>query len=570
MTSNAQASHSVEPTMRPFRLSWPFLLAGLLGGLASAAGIALTATSGWLIVRASEQPPILTLMTAIVGVRAFGMARVVFRYAERLRSHDAALADLAEARAWTYSRLVPLTPARLGRRRRADVLSGVVDDLTDVNEAAVRVTVPVISTVVAGALALALTTWALPVAGAVVAAMLLGCAVLVLVAGRLENAGQQQLLAARAEVAAVASLVSDQADQLRAIGATAEASGWVDDAHCRLRSVTLRQARGRAMVTWGLLVLSGLAAAVAAMLVVDADLHPGLQALLVLTPIALGDAVGVLTDATRAQARARASARRVSALLDQDPAVVDTSPERRHSADPGAGVPAIELRGVSAGWTDDAVHLAPLDLDLPPGVKLAVTGPNGAGKSTLLAVLARHLDPLTGTMSLDGIDVRALPLDVVRGLIAVVDDEPHIFATTLRENLRLAMHGAVAGETELESASDAQVDAWMVDALRRAGLAEWFAALPEGLDTRLGAGGRGVSGGERARLAVARALLSRRPVLLLDEPVAHLDQPTARAVLEDLVGAANDRTIVMVTHHTTGLDLFDRRLELARPEYSVV
>ena len=119
------------------------LLAGLIGGAATASGIALTATSGWLIVRASERPIILTLLVAVVGVRAFGIARPLLRYAERLMSHDEALADLARRRAEMYAALVPLTPARLGRRSRSSVLSGVVDDVTDVVDAHVRVTVPV-------------------------------------------------------------------------------------------------------------------------------------------------------------------------------------------------------------------------------------------------------------------------------------------------------------------------------------------------------------------------------------------------------------------------------------------
>src|SRR4249919_2687820 len=114
------------------------LAAGALGATALGSGVALTATSGWLVVRASQQPVILTLLTAIVAVRAFGIARPVFRYWERLTSHDAALALLAERRTSTYQALVPLTPARLGRRRRSDVLTGVVDDLTDAVDAQVR------------------------------------------------------------------------------------------------------------------------------------------------------------------------------------------------------------------------------------------------------------------------------------------------------------------------------------------------------------------------------------------------------------------------------------------------
>lgn len=571
MTTSQVDAVAPAQRLRPLRLNRGLLVAGLLGGIAAAAGIALTATSGWLIVRAGEQPPILTLMTAIVGVRAFGLARVVFRYAERLRSHDAALADLADARTWTYARLVPLTPARLGRRGRGEVLTGVVDDLTDITEASVRVTVPIVSTLVAATLALALTTWAQPSVGAVVAAMLAGCAVLVVAAGRMEIAGQDELLAARAATTAVASLVADHAGELKAIGGERDALGWVEDAQRRLRRITATQARGRALVTGGLLVVTGLAAAAAALLVLDADLHPGLKALLVLTPVALGDALGVLTDATRARARARAGARRVTELLNQQPAVTDAFADVPPAADPGvgsaagtSGVPHIRLREVTAGWSDGKTDLAATDLDLPPGARVAITGPNGAGKSTLLAVLGRHLEISSGLLTIDGTDVRRLPLEQVRAKIAMVDDEPHIFATTVRENLRLAL-----ADEDRTAGDRAATDLALIESLRRAGLGGWYAALPEGLDTRLGAGGRGLSGGERARFAVARSLVSRRPVILLDEPVAHLDAPTARAVLADLLAASAGRTVVMVTHHGVGLERFDRILEITTGAYSV-
>src|SRR6476661_7428949 len=194
--------------MRP--VWWPTpgtLRGGLLGGIATASGMALTATSGWLIVRAAERPVILTLLTAIVMVRAFGMARPVFRYWERLTSHDAALALLAERRTSAYEALIPLTPARLGRRRRSDVLTGVVDDLTDVVDAQVRVTVPVISTAVAGGLAIALTmALSMPV-GLVMLGLGVAVCIISTLAAHLESRSLPELLAARAEVTRVSELM---------------------------------------------------------------------------------------------------------------------------------------------------------------------------------------------------------------------------------------------------------------------------------------------------------------------------------------------------------------------------
>lgn len=161
-----------------------------------------------------------------------------------------------------------------------------------------------------------------------------------------------------------------------------------------------------------------------------------------------------------------------------------------------------------------------------------------------LAVLARHLDPTAGTYTVDDTDVTTAPLEDVRALFAVVDDEPHVLAGSLRANLALA-------------APDAD-DAQLATALRRAGLDQWLTGLPDGLDTRLGTGGLGVSGGERTRLSIARAIASGRPVILLDEPVAHLDHPTATAVITDLLEHAGGRSVIMVTHHGAGLEQLDR------------
>jgi ATP-binding cassette, subfamily C, bacterial CydC len=532
-------THLLRPTART-------TVAGLLGAAALSAGVALTATSGWLIVRASEQPIILTLLTAIVAVRTFGLARPVFRYWERLTSHDAALDDLARRRTEVYERLVPLTPARLGTRGRADVLSGVVDDLEDVVDAQVRVTGPVVATTVTGALTAALTALVDPRVGLAVTGLLVVAAVTAWLAWRLETRSQRELLAARAEVSRVSELVAQHAGDLQAIGAEATALGWVREAHDAVEAATRRQSRGRALAAAALPLATAVATVVAAFGVDPSDIGAPFAALLVLAPFALADVLSPLSDAMRALARAQASDARLHALLDQSPATGPTG-GRLPSPAPGRA-PHLRLTDVTASWDGQRTALPPVTLDLPPGTSLAITGANGCGKSTLLAVLARHLDPASGGYDVDGTPARDLDLDALRALFAVVDDEPHLFASTVRENLRLARPDAT--------------DADVVAALDAAGLGTWRQALVDGLDTRLGAGGTGVSGGERARLGIARALLSDRPVLLLDEPVAHLDHPTAEAVLHDLFAASEGRTVVVVSHRPDGLDWAARTLDL--------
>jgi ATP-binding cassette, subfamily C, bacterial CydC len=524
--------------------------AGLLGGIATTAGIALTATSGWLIVRASERPSILLLLTAIVAVRAFGMARPAFRYWERLRSHDVALADLAGRRTAAYERLIPLTPARLGRRGRADLLTGVVDDLNDVVDAQVRFTVPVLAALVASAVATAVV-WALcPLAGLVMAAMTTLTAPILVLGWRLESRSQQTLLGARAELSRVTALVSGNAGELQAIGASDRAQTWLAIASADLCRAASQQSRGRAIAAGLLLLLTAagtVATTIAILPAVGTSISTPVAALLVLTPIALGDAFSTLPDAVRALARSQASAVRLTALLDQHPAVSGAGVQPLE-ATPGMP-PRISASALTAAWSGTAPQVGPLDLQIQPRARLAITGPNGCGKSTLLAVLARALDPSGGSYRLGDQDAVTLDLAQARQTFAVLDDEPHLFGSTLRANLGLARPGAP--------------DPDLIEALERAGLAQWFTELDQGLDTIVGAGGRGVSGGEKARLGLARALLSERPVLLLDEPVAHLDHATADAVMGDVTRSATAQSVIMVTHRRDGLAGFDRVIDLS-------
>ena len=369
---------------------------------------------------------------------------------------------------------------------------------------------------------------------------------------RLETQSQQTLLAARAEVARVTTLVSGNAGELQAIGAGGRAQAWLATAHQDLRRAAGRQSQGRALAAGLVLLLTA-----AGTLAMTAVILPGvgtaistpIAALLVLTPIALGDALGTLPDAMRSLARSQASAMRLRTLLDQQPAVRASGDQPLHA---NAGMPSlISVSELTAAWAGTAPQVGPMDLQVEPGTRLAITGPNGCGKSTLLAVLARALDPIDGTYRLGDQDALALELEQARYAFAVLDDEPHLFASTLRANLGLARPGAT--------------DAEFLEALGRAGLGQWFAGLSDGLDTIIGTHGRGVSGGERARIGLARSIVSRRPVLLLDEPVAHLDHTTADAVLADLTRSTTRQSVIMVSHRPDGLGRFDRVIDLSQP-----
>ncbi|QWF21382.1 thiol reductant ABC exporter subunit CydD [Nocardioides sp. LMS-CY] len=532
----ARSAAPEPPAEQPRR---GLLLPTVLGGLASASGVALTATAGWLIVQASYQPAILTLMVAIVGVRAFGIARPVLRYAERLRSHDVVLRLLADRRVAVYDAVVPLTPGALGRRR-GDVLAAVVDDVDAVLDRELRVRMPVRGFALTAAIAVVFVAFlapvVLPVLLGVCAAGAAGYVLARTGAGRAERdavAIRARLSDAVVEATQTASELAMWQAEERAVGAV---SALGADLGRRTVAAATWLAGGRALV----LVCSGLGVAVSAPLLTGTVSGPML-ALLVLLPLALGEVAASLADAGALAARTRAAEERLGALAARAPAV----------ASPAAPVPpagaTVALEAVSAGW-DDRPVLRDLDLVLRPGDRLGVVGPTGCGKSTLAALLMRFVDPIDGTVRLGGQPLPDVSLDDVRRTVGLVDDDPHIFATTLAENVRLARPAATDGDVEA--------------ALRQARLGDWLDSLPDGLDSWLGDGHAQVSGGERARIAIARSLLADQPVLVLDEPAAHLDGATAEDLAAEVLSRGDGRTVVWITHAEAGLDRVDRVLSL--------
>jgi thiol reductant ABC exporter CydC subunit len=516
-----------------------------LGAATVLCGVGLMATAGYLISRAAERPAVLSLTVAIVCVRFFGLTRPLARYLERLSSHDLALRVLANARVRVYKRIEPLAPAGLDAYRRGDLLSRLVADVDALQNLHLRGTLPPLVALVSGSVSVAVAAAVLPAAAAVLAAGLVAGGVAVpSVVGRLRRRAGTREADARAALTSELVEAVRGAPELAVYGRTDESLHALAVADSALAGVARRAAvadgaaNGLGLLVTGATVVGVLAVAVSAH--AAGNLSRVLIALLALLALASFEAVQPLAQSARELAETLTAGERVLELTERTSAVEDPAAP----APLPAGPFAVALEDVDARYAaGETPVLDRVNLRLEPGHRVALVGPSGAGKTTVVNLLARFLDPEAGRVTLGGVDLRTYRQEDVRRAIAVAGQDSHIFSTTIRANVRLARPDATDEELE--------------DALARARILDWVRSLPDGMDTLVGEEGRELSGGQRQRLVVARALLAGSPVLVLDEPTAHLDTETAERLLDDVLDAAEDRTVLLITHRPEGLDRMD-------------
>lgn len=294
---------------------------------------------------------------------------------------------------------------------------------------------------------------------------------------------------------------------------------------------------------YALAVVGGLASvvAVAAYRVAGGGLEVGTLFLALLLSGEALRSVGVLAGAFHTSYDATTGARRLTALFDS-PAII--APLQSGDV-PATLAPSVQFDGVTFAYPGDrSVVLDGLSLDVAAGERVAVVGPSGAGKSTLVALLARFFDPQHGTVRVGGHDVRTVPLDQLRRMVAVVSQDTYLFGGSARDNIAMAR----------PDASDAEVEA----AARAAGAHDFLSGLPDGYHTELGERGTKLSGGQRQRVAIARAVLADRPILVLDEATASVDAATEASIQEALDRLTADRTTLVIAHRLSTVRSADR------------
>jgi thiol reductant ABC exporter CydC subunit len=524
-------------------------LAIALGALAVGFGVALMTTAGYLISRAAEHPPILALTTVIVAVRFFALARPLARYLERLASHDLVLRALGRVRARVYERIEPLAPAELDSFRRGDLVRRLVADVDALQWLHLRALGPALVGFLVAFACVVAAALVLPLAAAILAAGLLLAGIAVpLLAGLAARAAGSRQAAARGDLTADLVELLRGAPELVAFGREDDALARVRGADRELVRLGRRDALVAGLADAAFVLVVGLTTtgvlAVAVSAHATGHLDRVLVAALALLALSSFDAMLPLPGAARELPGTLASGRRVLDLIRREPTVVDPPVP----APASRGAPVVALEGVTARYPGGPAVLDGFELRLEPGRRVALVGPSGAGKTTVVSLLMRFLDPVRGRVTIGGVDVRELAQEDVRRTFALAGQEAHVFDSSIRENLRLARPGA----------SDDELFA----ALERARLADFVASLPGGLDTLVGEEGAQLSGGQRQRLVVARALLFDAPVLVLDEPTSQLDTEMAEELLRDVLAAADERAVLLVTHRPEGLDLVDEVVEV--------
>ncbi|MFB6608841.1 thiol reductant ABC exporter subunit CydC [Agromyces sp. NPDC056379] len=561
-----------EPARAMLRRSIPSprrLLPAVLFGIGSAgSSIVLLACSAWLIARAAEQPPVLYLSVAIVGVRAFALGRAVFRYLERLTGHDASFRQLATIRVNVFERMLPIAPDGIAATRRGDLLDRFVSDVDELQNVPLRAVQPLVSAAIV-LIAAVVGIWfiAPQSAVAVLTCLVVGIGAALLVQQRAVARAERTTAPLRGELQAAVVEHVQALDVLVAFDAAGAGRRRIDDLGARYANATRARAAATGVAAAAMSAIGGFAVAAslaaAVPLLQDGRIDGPTFAVLCLVPLAIAEVATAVPLAASALRLARASAARVAgAVPDTVPAGIPVMPAAPAALRESDAPPLIELRGVQASWpvlagsegdadagsagTDDGrgAALARVDLSIVPGERLLVRGGSGAGKTTLAHVLVRFLD-YAGSYRLGGVEASTLDPADVRGVVGLVEQRPWLFDEDVRQNLIFAR--------------DTATDDELLDVLDRVGLREWVEERG-GLDAKVGERGALVSGGQAQRLALARAMLARFPVLVLDEPTASVDPARADALLRDLTDAAgrSGSSVVLISHAPVDPSLVDR------------
>ncbi|MCF1305073.1 heme ABC transporter ATP-binding protein/permease CydC [Raoultella ornithinolytica] len=526
---------------------WLLTLGVVLAIVTLLASIGLLTLSGWFL-SASAVVGVAGIysfnyMLPAAGVRGAAIIRTAGRYFERLVSHDATFRVLQHLRVFTFSKLLPLSPAGLARFRQGELLNRVVADVDTLDHLYLRVISPLIGAlvvivVVTAGLSILDVTLALTLGGIMLVTLL----VLPPLFYRAGKPAGESITQMRGQYRQQLTAWLQGQAELMLFSASERYRKQLEKTEQRWQDAQRRQAELTAL-SQALMLLIGGVAVVAMLWLTSAGVggnsQPGaLIALFVFCALAAFEALAPVTGAFQHLGQVIASARRITQITGQQPEVTFAAGEGQ-----AFGQVSLTLNQVTFSYPQQpSPALENISLQVGAGEHIAILGRTGCGKSTLLQLLTRAWDPANGEILLNDQPLTRLNEATLRQAMSVVPQRVHLFSATLRDNLSLAAPGA----------SDIQ----LMKALERVGLEKLLE--DSGLNAWLGEGGRQLSGGELRRLAIARALLHDAPLMLLDEPTEGLDATTESQILDLLAEVMREKTVLMVTHRLRGLARFNR------------
>ena len=503
-----------------------------LTGIAHFFGAIAVGVIGALMVANVRDGDSITALAALLIVVA--ALTGLFRFLENWVSHDMAFRLLADMRIDLFRKLDQLAPAYLLRRRTGDLVSMATQDVETVEYFfAHTIANAFVSVVIPGAalITLFVVDWRL---GIGLAPLLILAALSPLFTRRIvDRLGSRS----RDHLGALNAHMVDTLQGLREVTAfqreperKREFSALMRD-YMPIRAGFNRQISTQRTLLEGLTGYGGLAVlTIGGALAVGGDIDSALVPLLTLLAMGAFMPVAELAQVGRRLGDTLGATRRLTAVHSEAVAVED-----------GSGVAANgtvsegAFAGVDFTYDDTArAALSDVSFDLQPGGTIALVGPSGAGKTTAARLLLRFWDPQGGRITLEDADLRTYRLDELRGQVALVAQDTYLFNASIRDNLLIARPDADESELML--------------AIERAGLSDFVASLPDGLDTTVGERGAQLSGGQRQRVAIGRALLKDAPVLILDEATSHLDGLNERLVRDALDELMSDRTTLVIAH----------------------
>jgi ATP-binding cassette subfamily C protein CydCD len=537
---------------RPFK--WRVLLSILLGSGTVLSGVGLMATSAYLISAAALQISIAVMQVPIVAVRAFGIARGLFRYLERYVTHDNTFRLINHIRVWFYQALEPLAPARLQQYQSGDLLNRIRQDMRTLEDFYVRViSPPMIWILVTLATFGFLTLFSIQLGLVLILFQTFAGFSIPLLVRYISRKPERSLVDKQAELtSALVDGIQGRAE-IRVFDQSGSQAALLQEINRSLAKLQLHLGRISSLVGAAGSTLAQLASWIVLLLAIpmvsNGDIAGVFLGSLILATLASFEAALPLPQSAQVLERGLAAARRLGEI-------VSTSPEVSNPASP---IPSpvgshLELKRLNFAYSqpDEEHHemqvLRDISFDLPAGKRLAIVGPSGAGKTTLVNLLLRFWEYHQGNIFLENKEFRGYLQEDIRDQLSVIQQRTFLFNGTLRDNLRLAKPGA--SQEELNQVC------------QHAQLNDLLITLPDGFDTWIGEAGARLSAGERQRLAIARALLKDSPILLLDEPTAYLDTLTEEKLVADLLKNFPQTSVLWITHRLVGMPIMDEILVL--------